>query len=203
MIVLRRSFFAVFAVQASLALLVGMALPRLAPGAGGASVAADGASVAAGGGMLGAMSLTVSALHLPLGWVLGSRAIRAGGRRTALSGTVTAAVLLSIPAWFTMLLLASGQPSSYVFGSAAVVALACSLGLPIARLAARCATAIEPEPGSGAGPGRAHEPAAEAARAPALEPAAEAATERDLPAAREAAGTKPANSRAGREERLP
>ena len=133
-IVLRRLYLTVFAAQLLVALLVGAALMALASGARAASDPF-------------ALVLLVLALgQLPLGWTLGCSAIRAGGRQAALSGTFSAAVLLSIPVWFGVLLLVSGQHFGYLLGIAAVVVIASALGLPITRLAANVVATVDPDP---------------------------------------------------------
>lgn len=180
--VLRSVYFAVFAAQSLLALLLGTALARLVPGTGAAG---------AGSSVLGAVLLTAAILHLPVGWLLGRAAIRAGGRRSALSGTVSAAVLLSVPAWFAVLLLASGQRPLYLLGIVAVLAIAAGLGLPITRVAARCATTFEP----------AAEPEPPAESEPAAEP--ESAAEPEPAAGGRAPGRLGNERRAPREESLP
>ena len=129
---LRLVYLGVFGAQLVLALLVGLLLAAFVPGRGAAN------------DIVAVVLLAMALFHLPLGWVLGRAAVRAGGRQGALSGIIAAAVLLSIPAWFGVLLLVSGQRPAYVMGVAAVVSIGYSLGFLLTSTAASVASADAP-----------------------------------------------------------
>jgi len=140
---LRIVYLVVFGGQLLVAMLVGVLLAALAPGRGAAN------------DIVAVVLLAMALFHLPLGWVLGRSAVRAGGRQGALSGVIAAAVLLSIPAWFGVLLLVSGQRPAYLLGVAAVVSVGYALGFLLTGLAAQVAAADAPpsdEPHSAAPP---------------------------------------------------
>jgi hypothetical protein len=129
---LRLVYLSVFGGQMVLALLVGLAVATFVPGRG------------APNDIVAVVLLAMAVFHLPLGWVLGRAAVRAGGRQGALSGIIAAAVMLSIPAWFGVLLLVSGQRPVYLMGIAAVVSVGYSLGFLLTATAARVAAADTP-----------------------------------------------------------
>ncbi len=130
-------FLSVFGAQLLLALLLGLLLTSVMPRSGSPN------------DVMAIVLLAMAVFHLPLGWALGGAAIRAGGRQAALSGTIAAAVLLSIPAWFGVLLLVSGQAVLYLLGSAVVVSIGYSLGFAMTGRAARvAANAVQEEPGT-------------------------------------------------------
>ncbi len=124
---LRLVYLAVFGLQLLVALLTGSVLAWLVPGAGAAN------------DVLAIVLLGMALFHLPLGWLLGRAAIRAGGRQAALSGIISAAVLFSIPVWFGVLLLVSGQRPVYLMGIAALVSVGYSLGFLMTSHAAQVA----------------------------------------------------------------
>jgi hypothetical protein len=129
---LRLVYLLVFGLQLLLAVLVGSLLAWLVPARG---VPNDVVAV---------VLLVMGAFHLPLGWTLARSAVRAGGRQAALSGTIAGAVLFSIPAWFGVLLLVSGQRTLYLMGIAAVISVGYSLGFALTGVAARVAATPEP-----------------------------------------------------------
>lgn len=151
--VLRMVYLAVFGLQLLLALLVGSLMAWLVPGAGAAN------------DVLATVLLAMAAFHLPLGWLLGHAALRGGRRRAALSGIIAAAVLFSIPAWFAVLLLVSGQRPVYLMGVAALVSVGYSLGFLMtghaARVAANADRDGEPTPAAGTVPAADLTPAAD------------------------------------------
>ena len=129
---LRLVYLGVFGGQVLLALLVGTLLAVLVPSRGAAN------------DIVAAVLLAMAFFHLPLGWVLGRAAVRAGGRQGALSGIIAAAVLFSIPAWFGVLLLVSGQRPVSLMAIAAVVSIGYSLGFVLTGVAAQVAAADTP-----------------------------------------------------------
>ena len=129
---LRFVYLVVFGAQLLLALAVGASIAALVPGR---SAAND---------IVAVVLLVMALFHLPLGWVLGRTAIRAGGRQGALSGIIAAAVLFSIPAWFGVLLLVSGQRPVYLLATAVIVSVAYALGFLLTGTAAAVAAADEP-----------------------------------------------------------
>lgn len=131
---LRLVYLAVFALQLVLAFLVGAVTSWLVPVPGG------------GNDLVAGILAVMAALHLPLGWYLGRAAIRAGGRQAALAGVIAAGVLLSIPAWFGVLLLVSGQRPLYLMLIAALVSVGYSVGFFLTGVAAKVAATPEPTP---------------------------------------------------------
>lgn len=129
---LRFVYLVVFGAQLLLALVVGASIAALVPGR---SAAND---------IVAVVLLVMALFHLPLGWVLGRTAIRAGGRQGALSGIIAAAVLFSIPAWFGVLLLVSGQRPVYLLATAVIVSVAYALGFLLTGTAAAVAASDEP-----------------------------------------------------------
>lgn len=134
---LRLVYLSVFGLQLLLALGVGALLAALLPSRGAPNE------------IVAAVLLVMALFHLPLGWLLGRAAVRAGGRQGALSGVIASAVLLSIPAWFGVLLLVSGQRPLYLMAVALVVSIGYSLGFLLTGLAAQVASRPDAEPGSG------------------------------------------------------
>jgi len=133
---LRLVYLSIFGLQLVLALGVGALLA--------AFVGARGAP----NDIVAVVLLVMAVLHLPLGWAMGRAAVRAGGRQAALSGIIAAAVLLSIPAWFGVLLLISGQRPLYLMGIAAVISVGYSLGFLLTGVAAKVAATPPAEPPS-------------------------------------------------------
>lgn len=146
--VLRMVYLAVFGLQLLVALLAGSLVAWLVPGAGAAN------------DVLATVLVAMAVFHLPLGWLLGRAALRAGGRQAALSSIISAAVLFSIPAWFGVLLLVSGQRPVYLMAIAALVSVGYSLGFLMTAHAARVAANAD----------RDGDPTPDAATAPTAEP---------------------------------
>ncbi len=92
--------------------------------------------------LLGWVLVAISVLELPLGWALASVAGRGPDRRRALSAVLLSAVVLSTPAWFAALALATGQrglPVAVLWG---VLAVYYATGVAFAgRFASRAAQA--------------------------------------------------------------
>ena len=96
--------------------------------------------------LLGWVLVLLSTLELPLGVVLAGIAGRGDDRRRALSAALLGAVILSTPAWFAALALATGQRGAPVFVLWGLLALYYAFGVAGAgRLAAR-AVEVPPAP---------------------------------------------------------
>lgn len=80
------------------------------------------------------------ALHLPLGGGLAWAASRSPGKGSALAGAITAAVLLSAPAWFLALATLSAQRTPFLMAGLALVAVGYGLGFAFLRRFVRAAT---------------------------------------------------------------
>jgi hypothetical protein len=93
--------------------------------------------------------LLAAAAHVPLAWVLARAAARAGGKGAALSSAVLAGVLSSVPAWFALLMLLSGQRPSYLLLVGALLCVAYGVGFVATGRAAVAATRPTPGPGEG------------------------------------------------------
>ena len=92
--------------------------------------------------LLGWVLVLLAALELPLGAVLASIAGRGDDRRRGLSATLLGAVILSTPAWFAALALATGQRGAPVLVLWGLLALYYAFGVAGAgRLAARAVRA--------------------------------------------------------------
>lgn len=130
--ILRLVYVLVFAAQALLALVVGTLLAVFVPARGAAN------------DVVAIVLLVMALFHLPLGWVLGGAAVRAGGRQGALSGIIATAVMLSIPAWFGVLMLVSGQRPPYLTGIVVIVAVGYALGFLLSGTAASVAATDDP-----------------------------------------------------------
>lgn len=81
-----------------------------------------------------------AALHLPLGGGLAWAASRSPGKGAALAGAITAAVLLSVPAWFLALATLSAQRPPFLLAGLALVAVGYGLGFAFLRRFVRAAT---------------------------------------------------------------
>jgi len=81
-----------------------------------------------------------AALHLPLGAGLAWAASRSPGKGVALAGAITAAVLLSVPAWFLALAALSGQRTPFLLAGLALVAVGYGLGFALLPRFVRAAT---------------------------------------------------------------
>jgi hypothetical protein len=91
-----------FLVQVALAVAVGAALSSLGP------------SAARPHDLMAGVLVVMAAAHLPLGLVLARAVSRPPGKGAALVGALTAAVVLSVPAWFAVLLSITAQRTPYV-----------------------------------------------------------------------------------------
>jgi len=88
--------------------------------------------------LLGWVLVALSCLELPLGLVLAGLAGRGQDRRRALSAALLGAVILSTPAWFAALALATGQSGTPVIVLWGLLALYYAIGVAAAgRLAAQ------------------------------------------------------------------
>jgi hypothetical protein len=92
--------------------------------------------------LLGWVLVGLTALELPLGLALANVAARGNDRRRALSAALLGAVILSTPAWFAALALATGQGGEPVLVLWVLLALYYALGVAsVGRLASRAAQA--------------------------------------------------------------
>ncbi len=90
--------------------------------------------------LLGWVLVGLTGLELPLGLLLAGLAGRGRDRRRALSASLLGAVVLSTPAWFAALALATGQGGPPVVVLWALLALYYGVGVGgVGRLAARAA----------------------------------------------------------------
>lgn len=90
--------------------------------------------------LLGWVLVALSCLELPLGLLLAGLAGRGEDRRRALSAALLGAVILSTPAWFAALALATGQGGMPVLVLWGLLALYYAIGAGgVGRLAARAA----------------------------------------------------------------
>lgn len=86
-----------------------------------------------------------AALHLPLGGGLAWAASRSPGKGAALAGSITAAVLLSVPAWFLALATLSAQRPPFLLAGLALVAFGYGLGFAfLPRFVRAATTPVEP-----------------------------------------------------------
>jgi hypothetical protein len=88
--------------------------------------------------------VAMAAFHVPLAYLLATAASRAGGREAALSSTILAAVLASVPAWFAALLVISGQRPLFLVVAMTVLSLGYALGFVVTGRAADAATRPSP-----------------------------------------------------------
>jgi hypothetical protein len=88
--------------------------------------------------------VAMAAFHVPLAYLLATAASRAGGREAALSATILAGVLASVPAWFAALLLISGQRPLFLLLAMTALALGYALGFLATGRAADAATRLSP-----------------------------------------------------------
>ena len=92
--------------------------------------------------LLGWVLVGLAVLELPLGLALASVAARGNDRRRVLSAALLGAVILSTPAWFAALALATGQEGYPVLALWGLLAFYYALGVAGAgRLASRAAQA--------------------------------------------------------------
>lgn len=98
--------------------------------------------------LLGWVLVALAALELPLGTALAGVAGRGNDRRRALSAALLGAVVLSTPAWFAALALATGQRGLPIWVLWGMLALYYAVGVAfVGRFASRAAQA--PPPASG------------------------------------------------------
>lgn len=96
--------------------------------------------------LLGWVLVVLALAELPFGAVLVALAQRRPGRQAALSGALLVAVVLSTPAWFLALALATGQRGLPLAALLGVLALAYGLGaLLVGRLGRNAAAEVVPE----------------------------------------------------------
>lgn len=100
--------------------------------------------------LLGWVLVALACLELPLGLLLGGLAGRGRDRRRALSAALLGAVVLSTPAWFAALALATGQGGTPVIVLWGLLALYYAVGVTaVGRLAGRAAQGPASPPSSG------------------------------------------------------
>ena len=134
---LRFVYAVVFLAQVALAAVVGAALFSALPSPPRANDWVAGVLVG------------FAALHLPLGGGLAWAASRSPGKGAALAGAITAAVLLSVPAWFLALATLSAQRAPFLLAGVVLVAVGYGLGFAFLRRFVRAATTpVEPVPGT-------------------------------------------------------
>lgn len=131
---LRFAYASVFLAQVLLAAVVGALLAWALPSAPRPN---DG---------IAAVLLAFAFFHLPLGAALAWSASRASGKGAALAGTITAAVLLSVPAWFLALQLVSAQRPPFLAAGLALIAIGYGLGFAFVPRWVRAATTPPEEP---------------------------------------------------------
>jgi hypothetical protein len=138
---LRFVYAAVFLAQVGLAAAVGTALFAALPTAPRPNDWVAGVLVG------------FAALHLPLGGGLAWAASRSPGKGAALAGAITAAVLLSVPAWFLALAALSAQRPPFLLAGLALVAVGYGLGFAfLPRLVRAATTKVEAPVGTEAAP---------------------------------------------------
>lgn len=130
---LRFVYAAVFLAQVVLAAVVGAALFAALP------------SPPRPNDWVAAVLVGFAAVHLPLGGGLAWAASRSPGKGAALAGAITAAVLLSVPAWFLALAVLSAQRPPFLLGGLALVAIGYGVGFAFTPRFVRAAiTPVEP-----------------------------------------------------------
>ena len=136
---LRLLFVAMFMGQTLVALLVLAALAAIA-------------GVQSGGlPLLGWILVGLGLLQLPFAFAVSMLAVRAGGKRSALYGTLLSAVLLSTPAWYAAFALLIGQAVA-AFILLGLLSIAYALGFILTGRYARLAVEPPPAPpGAGGG----------------------------------------------------
>ncbi len=103
-----------------------------------------------GGGALGWTLALLALSELPLGLALTERAGRRPGRGGPLAGALLAGVVLSTPAWFTALAVATGQAALPVAALVGVLAALYGVGFLRCGALARLAAGRPPTGGHGA-----------------------------------------------------
>jgi hypothetical protein len=112
----RFTYAVVFAAQVAVAGAVGAVLAWALP------------SLPRPNDLVAGVLVTFAAAHIPLGGALAWSASSAPGKGTALAGAITAAVLLSVPAWFVALLVISAQRPVFLLAGGALLAVGYGLG---------------------------------------------------------------------------
>lgn len=96
-------------------------------------------------GLLGWVLVIIAVPHLPLSLALGVRGLQGGSRGSALNSTLMSAVLLSTPAWFLALGLATRQPLQPMFVLTLLMAMNYAIGIFLAGRFARLSIKVRPE----------------------------------------------------------
>ena len=125
---LRFAYAAVFLAQVALAAIVGAVLFAALP------------TPPRPNDWVAGVMVGFAALHVPLGGGLAWAASRAPGKGAALAGAITAAVLLSVPAWFLALAVLSAQRTPFLFAGLALVAVGYGIGFAFVPRFVRVAT---------------------------------------------------------------
>ncbi|MDA0700004.1 MAG: hypothetical protein O3A02_02195 [bacterium] len=125
---LRFVYAATFLAQVALAVAVGALLVWIGPSSGRPH------------DLMSAVLVAMAAVHLPIGLLLAWAVSRRPGKGSALVGALTAAVVLSVPAWFAVLLAITGQRFPYVAAAWALVALGYAGGMVLTPSWVRRAT---------------------------------------------------------------
>ncbi|MFN2322427.1 MAG: hypothetical protein ABR510_05655 [Trueperaceae bacterium] len=129
---LRMAYAAVFLAQVALAAVVGAVLFAALPTPPRPNDWVAGVLVA------------FAALHLPLGAGLAWAASRSAGKGAALAGAITAAVLLSVPAWFLALAMLSAQRTPFLLAGGALLAVGYGVGFAfVPRFVQAATTPVE------------------------------------------------------------
>jgi hypothetical protein len=90
--------------------------------------------------LMAGVLVAMAAAHLPLGLVLAWAVSRPPGKGSALVGALTAAVVLSVPAWFAVLLSITAQRTPYVLVTWSLLAAGYLGGMLLAPRWVRAAT---------------------------------------------------------------
>lgn len=138
--VLRGLYLAMFGGQFAVAMLAGFALAAFFPPAPAQSA------------LLGWVLVLFALPHLPLSMFLATRGLQGASRGSAVSATVMSAVLLSTPAWFLSLGLATRQPLPPLLALLAVLASGYAAGMFLVGRFARLAIPADGSPEDGDGP---------------------------------------------------
>lgn len=117
-----------FLAQVALAVTVGVGLSWLGP------------RTARPNDLVAAILVLMAAAHLPLGLVLAWAVSRRPGKGSALVGALTAAVVLSVPAWFAVLLSITSQRTPYVWVAWSLLAAGYAAGMALSPRWVRGAT---------------------------------------------------------------
>ena len=103
-----------------------------------------------------------AALHLPLGGGLAWASSGSPGKGAALAGAITAAVLLSVPAWFLALATLSAQRPPFLLAGLALVAVGYGIGFAfLPRFVRAATTPVDPPEEASEVPATDAEPEAE------------------------------------------